>query len=290
MSEVALAGFGAHGRDVELKVLDADRTRFEIPLRSHAVDLIMGQVAMPQSELALQRTLDLVCRRMPGLSAMALKLRHDLGALARDRAEIAAGRAIVEENGRCPQLYLVEQGWVVRSRGLASGRRQIVGYALPGDMLCTDSLLFKSSSFDLSARTPVNVIRIEAPQGVELFERHPALAAAVAWTVAQDESILAERVVSLGRRDSLEKLSHALCELEARLTAIGQMRGMTLELPLNQEDFADMLGISVIHVNRTFRKLAEEEIAFYRKGAIEIRDPDRLKQIASFDPGYLHLT
>lgn len=289
MSKVAFAGFGAHGRDVELKVIDDDRTRFRNPLHPLAVGLIMGQVAMPQAELTLQRTLDLVVRRMPGLGAMALKLRHDLGTLARDRAEIAAGRSIVEENGRCPQLYVVEQGWVLRSRGLASGRRQIVGYALPGDMLCTDSLLFKSSSFDLSARTPVNVIRVEAPQGPELFERYPALAAAVAWTVAQDESVLAERVVSLGRRDSLEKLAHALCEMEARLTAIGQMRGRTLELPLNQEDFADMLGISVIHVNRTFRKLAEEDIAFYRKGAIEVRDPERLKQIAAFDPGYLHL-
>jgi CRP-like cAMP-binding protein len=285
-----LAGGGADGWDIELKVIDADRLRFGYPPRSFALGLIMGQVAMPQGELTLQRTLDLTVGRMPGLAAMALKLRHDLGTLARDRAEIAAGRSIVEEKGRCPQLYIVEQGWVLRSRGLASGRRQIVGYALPGDLLCTDSLLFKSSSFDLSARTPVNVIRIEAPQGPELFERYPALAAAVAWAVAQDESILAERVVSLGRRDSLEKLAHALCEMEARLTAIGQMRGRALELPLNQEDFADMLGISVIHVNRTFRKLAEEEIAFYRKGAIEIRDPERLKQIAAFDPGYLHLT
>ncbi len=285
-----MAGFGANGRDVELKVIDAVQSNARHPLRKPALDLIMGQVAMPQSEITLQRTLDLVSRRMPGLGAMALKLRQDLGALARDRVEIAAGKSIVAENDRCPQLYIVEQGWVLRSRGLASGRRQIVGYALPGDMLCTDSLLFKTSSFDLSARTPVNVVRVEAPQGPDLFERYPALASAVAWTVAQDESILAERVVSLGRRDSLEKLAHALCEAEARLTAIGQMRGRTLELPLNQEDFADMLGISVIHVNRTFRKLAEEEIAFYRKGAIEIREPDRLKQIASFDPGYLHLT
>jgi CRP-like cAMP-binding protein len=67
------------------------------------------------------------------------------------------------------------------------------------------------------------------------------------------------------------------------------MRGQTIELPFNQEDFADMLGISVIHVNRTFRKLAEEKIALYRKGSIEVRDSARLKQIAAFDPDYLHL-
>jgi CRP-like cAMP-binding protein len=115
------------------------------------------------------------------------------------------------------------------------------------------------------------------------------LSAAISWTTGQEESVLAERVVSLGRRDSLEKLAHALCELEARLSAIGQMKSRTIELPLNQEDFADILGISVIHVNRTFRRLSEEKTAEYRKGQIELLNRDRLVELSSFDPSYLHL-
>jgi len=250
----------------------------------------MGQVIIPQADFVVQRALDLVCKRMPGVANVFGQLRRDLRELARDRIEISAGKSIVGENERCPQLYILEQGWVLRSRGLASGRRQIVNYCLPGDMLCTDSLLFKSSSFELSARTPVSMIRIDAPHGSQLFERYPALAAAVAWTAGQDESTLVERVVSLGRRDSLEKLAHALCEMQVRLGAVDMMQGVTIELPFNQQDFADMLGISVIHVNRTFRKLFEEGIASYRKGSIEIRDHERLKQIGSFDPAYLHLS
>jgi CRP-like cAMP-binding protein len=225
---------------------------------------------------------------MANLGPLADTLVRDLKALARDRVDISAGRPIVKEHERCPQLYLIESGWVFRSRGLASGRRQIVNYALPGDILCADSVLFKASSFDLNARTPVSVIRIEAPQGAELFDRHPGLAAAIAWTMGQEESILAERVVSLGRRDSLEKLAHSLCELEARLSAIGQMKGRTIELPLNQEDFADILGISVIHVNRTFRRMSEDKTAEYRKGQIDLLDRARLAELAAFDPSYLH--
>lgn len=237
----------------------------------------------------IEKAAELLRRKMTSLNGLADTLVRDVKALARDRIEISANRPIVKENERCPQLYLVESGWAFKSRGLASGRRQIVNYALPGDILCADSLLFKSSGFDLTARTSVSVIRIEAPQGAELFERHPGLAAAIAWTMGQEDSILAERVVSLGRRDSLEKLAHALCELEARLSAIGLMRGKTIELPLNQEDFADILGISVIHVNRTFRRLSEEKTAEYRKGAIDLLDRDRLAEISSFDPAYLHL-
>jgi CRP-like cAMP-binding protein len=243
---------------------------------------------MHRADSPIEKAVELLRRKMSSLGGLGDTLARDVKALARDRVEISANRAIVKENERCPQLYLVETGWVFRSRGLASGRRQIVNYALPGDILCADSLLFKASSFDLTARTPVSVIRIEAPMGPELFEKYPGLAAAIAWTMGQEESILAERVVSLGRRDSLEKLAHALCELEARLSAIGQMRGRTIELPLNQEDFADILGISVIHVNRTFRRLSEEKTAEYRKGAIDLLDKARLAEISAFDPDYLH--
>jgi CRP-like cAMP-binding protein len=249
----------------------------------------MDVTDMYRTDSPIEKAAELLRRKMTSLNGLADTLVRDVKALARDRIEISANRPIVKENERCPQLYLVESGWAFKSRGLASGRRQIVNYALPGDILCADSLLFKASGFDLTARTSVSVIRIEAPQGAELFERHPGLAAAIAWTMGQEDSILAERVVSLGRRDSLEKLAHALCELEARLSAIGLMRGKTIELPLNQEDFADILGISVIHVNRTFRRLSEEKTAEYRKGSIDLLDRDRLAEISGFDPAYLHL-
>jgi CRP-like cAMP-binding protein len=225
---------------------------------------------------------------MASIAPMHDALMRDLRALTRDRIEIQAGRAVVKEDERCPQLYLIESGWVFRSRGLASGRRQIVNYALPGDFLCADSLLFQGSSFDLTARTGVTLFRIEAPALAELFARHQGLAAALAWTAGQEESVMAERVVSLGRRDSLEKLAHALCEIGARLQAIGRMTNDTIETPLNQEDFADILGISVIHVNRTFRRLSEEKIAEYRKGQIDLLDRARLAELSSFDPSYLH--
>ncbi len=244
---------------------------------------------MARTDSTLEKAVELLRRKMASLGAVSEAVVGDLKALARDRIDISAGRAIVKERERCPQLYLIESGWVFRSRGLASGRRQIVNYALPGDILCADSVLFKASSFDLTARTAVTAIRIEAPSSAEVFDKYPGLSAALAWTTGQEESILAERVVSLGRRDSLEKLAHALCELEARLSAIGQMKGQTIELPLNQEDFADILGISVIHVNRTFRRLSEDKTAEYRKGQIDLLDRDRLAEISAFDRSYLHL-
>ncbi len=240
------------------------------------------------TDTSLERAGEFLCRKMATLAPLNDALMRDLRSLTRDRIEMGAGRPVVHEDERCPQLYLVDSGWVFRSRGLASGRRQIVNFALPGDFLCGDSILFKASSFDLVARTAVTLFRIETPILADLFAHHHGLAAAIAWAAGQEESVVAERVVSLGRRDSFEKLAHCLCEIAARLEAIGQLKDDIIQTPLNQEDFADMLGISVIHVNRTFRRLYEEKIAEYRKGQIELLDRERLADISAFDPSYLH--
>jgi CRP-like cAMP-binding protein len=227
-------------------------------------------------------------RKMASMQSMAVDLTRDLKILTRDRIEVGQGREIVKEGGGGGVVYLVESGWVLRSRTMAAGQRQIINYALAGDLLCSDSLLFGASGFDLIARTPVSLLRIDAPTFPAAMEKHRGLAASIAWTAGQEESILAERVVSLGRRDSLEKLAHALCELSERLSVIGKMPADLIEAPFNQEDFADLLGISVIHVNRTFRKLSEEKVAEYRKGRIELLDRNKLREIAGFNSDYLH--
>jgi CRP-like cAMP-binding protein len=243
-----------------------------------------------KSSISLDKASEHLRRKMASMRELSAELTRDLKTLVRDRIDVGAGRQIVKEGERCGVVYLVETGWVFRSRTMAAGQRQIIDYALAGDLLCTDSVLFGASGFDLIARTPVSLLRIDAPAHAALMDRHRGLAASLAWTAGQEESILAERVVSLGRRDSLEKLAHALCELSERLSAISKMPGDVIEAPFNQEDFADLLGISVIHVNRTFRKLSEEKIAEYRKGRIELLDRKKLKDIAGFSPDYLHFT
>ena len=239
-------------------------------------------------QASLDKAGEHIRQRMASLRPLCDDIVADLRALARDRVEYPAGRLFVSAGERFPLVYVLDAGWVFRSRSLPDGRRQVLDYALPGDILGSDAVLFGASGFDLVARTPVRVLRLDAPGPADLWRRRPAFAAALAWTAAQEQSILAERVVSLGRRDSLEKLAYALCEMARRLSAVGLLRGDTIESPVNQEDFADMLGISVIHINRTFRRLAAQGAAEYGKTRIRILDLDRLAEIAGFDAGYLH--
>jgi CRP-like cAMP-binding protein len=122
------------------------------------------------------------------------------------------------------------------------------------------------------------------------MKRHPGLAEALVWSNVHEEALLAERVVSLGRRDATQRLAHVLCEIVARLELIdSHHHGAGFQsLPLIQDDFADILGISAIHVLRTFKRLAELGAVEYRARRLVLLDTAKLKRIAGFEDEYLH--
>jgi CRP-like cAMP-binding protein len=230
----------------------------------------------------VEKASDYLCRRMESLQPICEDITRDLKRLARDRIELPPARLFVREGERRAAVYIVESGWVFRIRTLPSGGRQIVDYGLPGDILGADSLLLGTAGFDLIARSPLHVIRLDAPRVADLWRAQSGFGAAVAWTAAHEAAIMAERVVSLGRRDSMARLAYGLCEMAYRLELVGLLQNDVILTPVNQEDFADLLGISVIHVNRTFRRLAEEGIVDYRKSGIRLLDRKRLAEIADF--------
>lgn len=227
-------------------------------------------------------------RKVSGRFPMVDQLRRDLLELMRERINFAAGQTIISLGDLYDSIYLIDEGWVVRSRWLPGGGRQIVNVALPGDFLCFNLMMFARSEFDLAARTACSLYPIAIKDFGALMDHHPGLAAALMWANTQEESLLAERVVSLGRRDALERLAHVICEIATRLEAIDRHDGEVLTIPLIQEDFADILGLSSIHVTRTFRKLSEMGAVYYRSGRLRLKRMDLLRQIAGFDGDYLN--
>ena len=61
-------------------------------------------------------------------------------------------------------------------------------------------------------------------------------------------------------------------------------------MPLSQDEFADILGISVVHMNKTLQALAASGILKFRNARLTIFDRNALEREAGFEPGYLHFT
>lgn len=103
-------------------------------------------------------------------------------------------------------------------------------------------------------------------------------------------AIQREWTVSLGCRSGIERLAHLFCELRWRLGAVGLADRASCPLPLTQHDLAHTLGQTSVHINRTLQELRAQGLITLRSRRLTIHDPDRLAELAHFDPAYLHFT
>lgn len=231
-----------------------------------------------------------LARKLSGFFRVDAALETLLGRLCVDVVEFPPGSVIVGQGAPYGQVHLIESGWVVRAKHLQDGGRQIVNLAVAGDFVGLNALLFETSDFDHACKTAVTAFRIDADALRRGLATTPDLAPALFWANAHEESILAERIVSLGRRSARARAAHVLCEIIARLEIVMGPVTPEVAIPLSQQDMADILGINVVHANRVLRGLEREGVATFRKGVLLAQDVGRMRRIAGFEADYLHFT
>ncbi len=212
-----------------------------------------------------------------------------LEALARERRMVAAGTPLLDARERYDGAFLIHDGWAVRFRTLPDGRRQIINFLVPGDAFGLGSLLLSRPDHSVSAITPV-VLSPVAPEALmTMMREQPRVGAAFLWSAAQEEAVLREHIVSMGRRTAYERVAHLLLELMHRLELVGRATDGNFAAPLTQPLLADALGLSVVHVNRTLRRLQQDGLISIQSRRISILDYDAVRRICDFHVGYLHV-
>jgi CRP-like cAMP-binding protein len=79
-------------------------------------------------------------------------------------------------------------------------------------------------------------------------------------------------------------LSHFLLELHARLHAVGRAGKTGFDLPFSQEVMADVLGMSLPHLNRMMQRLRAEKMIADSERQIEFLDPRAIQTLAQYQP------
>jgi len=85
---------------------------------------------------------------------------------------------------------------------------------------------------------------------------------------------------TIGRLDAQGRICVLLLDLYNRLRRHGLISRMTFNVPLTQEQMADHLGLTLVHVNRTLGRLREERIVLVDRQVVIIMDLDRLRDAA----------
>jgi CRP-like cAMP-binding protein len=195
---------------------------------------------------------------------------------------------LIREGSPVDRIFVMVEGFACRFKLLADGRRQITALMLPGDLCDTRSFLLPQLDHTVAAISPVEVVVLSA-EAVGRLEATRGLAQALARNSMVHQSISREWMLNIGHRTSFERLTHLLCELFERLSAVRLTRGLSCDIPLTQTEIADALAISSVHVNRTLMEIRRTGLATFQSKHLTIHDYANLRHAANFDPGYLYI-
>jgi CRP-like cAMP-binding protein len=254
-------------------------------IRARLYRVIGMEDAMPSTSPTLEHLIRSLERR-DQLSAEEIAL---VEALPSRKAVFAARDEIVRENSRPQESCLLLRGLAARVQFLDDGKRQFVAIHVPGDFVDLHSLLLKVMDHSVVALTQVEAAFVPHERLRDITVKAPHLGRLFWLSTVIDAAIERTWITSLGRRDADARIAHLICELQARLEVVGLAREDRFELPLTQSDVADMVGLSLVHVNRTIQDLRGAGLILWQRNLITIKNAEGLRNLAQFDPTYLNL-
>ena len=167
----------------------------------------------------------------------------------------SAGQTILIENESSAHLYTVLSGWLMKYKMLEDGRRQIINFAVPGDLLGLQAATFGKMQHSVEALTDVTLCVFPKRKVWSLYEHHQGLGFDVTWIAAEEKTILADFLVCIGQRTAGERIAFLLLTLYRRARSVGLVKNKIVRFPFTQEHFSDTIGFSLVHTNKCLARL-----------------------------------
>jgi len=197
---------------------------------------------------------------------------------------VEKGESVLEQGQRHPHLFTLLDGIVIRLRKMDDGRRQIVNIMFPGDLVGLQSAFDDESSHSVEALVDARLCVFSRDRFIELIGSRPRLGYDIIYMAAKQETELEEHLVSLGQRNARERVASLAVWLIERATATGMTAdGNSMNLPLKQAQIADMLGLSLVHTNRTIKSLERDGLLKWQPGRVSVPDLDKAAEFAEYD-------
>jgi CRP-like cAMP-binding protein len=227
-----------------------------------------------------------LCRQCP-LRELTLFVPHSpvelalVQALKQRERSLRAGETLIHEGQTDAPLYTLLSGWGFRFKTLSDGRRQILNFLLAGDFIGVQQKMADAAAHGVVMLTDARLCVFQRDALWELHKQQPSMGFNITWLTAHEESLVDDNLLSIGRRSAEERIATLLIQLFKRAAALQADRGASgVPFPLTQQHIADGLGLSLVHTNKTLRKLERRGLHHIADGRLFLRDVKALARLA----------
>ena len=228
--------------------------------------------------------LDCPLQDCPGLRPLEDQQRAYMNEFKSGEVRCERGDIVLNEGDHARSLYTVLEGVLIRYLSLEDGRRQIVNFMFPGDLVGLQGAFDEPASHTVEALISARMCVFPRGDFTALIKEHPRLGYDITWLAAKEETELEGHIVSLGQRSAKERVVYLAAWLIDRALATGIAdEGNSLSIPVTQSQIADMLGLSLVHTNRTIRALDREGMVQWSAREICVPDLEKAAEYSGFD-------
>lgn len=180
-------------------------------------------------------------------------------------------------------LFRVEKGAICLYKVMPDGRRQVLGFAYPGDLIGFGSL--PEYQFNAQATKPTQ-LRLLSWNTVQHTARHDAALGLKLYEAISNELAAAhDLLLTTGQRSAAERVAAFLLAMSRRAERNGQDSAV-IDLPMTRADIGDFLGLTIETVSRTFTKLRQQRIIDLAQSArVQLVDIEALEELAEGGSG-----
>lgn len=237
-------------------------------------DLLTTEACARRSEVTDCATCDV--RALAVCAAMAPSELPELDAIVRHVAH-GAKSTFIHQGEEARAVFSVTKGVVRLYKMLSDGRRQVIGFAMPGDFL--GLALHNRYGFSADAVDDVTLCRFDRVEFDRLITDKPHFLRRLHEFATHELVIAQEQMMLIGRRSAEERLAAFLVGMRGRWARI-TAPSVTIQLPMQRLDIADYLGLTIETVSRTLTKLARDKIILIVPDAVRVLDEGRLAALA----------
>jgi CRP/FNR family transcriptional regulator len=191
---------------------------------------------------------------------------------------LSAKQNLFAQEEESTSVYNITDGAVRLYKILPDGRRQIIGFALPGDFLGLS--MAERNAFSADTLTTVSACQFSRIEFSNLVDKKPQLLRRLHNLASHELSLAQDQMVILGRRTAEEKIAAFLMGLRKRWGRGSDHLSVLVPLPMTRQDIGDFLGLTVETVSRLMTKLAREKVLVIVPDGVRLLNMDRLEKLA----------
>lgn len=190
-----------------------------------------------------------------------------------------SGEVLIRQGETSRLLGTLYSGLAIKYRTVANNCRQVLSVMMPGDLIGLENAYGTPPSHSVEAITDVTFCRFDPAKWRTLLSV-PDLADRVTELMLADQRHVEDRFAAAAGCTAPRNVAHFVLDMHDRLSRRRLMRGNSFALPLSNQQFADALGLTTVHLHRVLRRMRDDGIFEHDHRRIVIHDLARLREAA----------